>query len=72
MIKQFTIIRKETLQFLNIAKGSLFELETQLFIAFDLKLIKESETDNLLLQLENLGKLINGYIRFLKTKLPTN
>jgi len=31
---------KDTIQFLYISRGSLYELETQLFIAFDLEYIK--------------------------------
>jgi len=33
----------DTIQFLHIAKGSLYELETQLFLAFDQEYLKQSE-----------------------------
>lgn len=33
----------DTIQFLHIARGSLYELETQLFLAFDQEYLKQSE-----------------------------
>jgi four helix bundle protein len=60
---------KETIQFLNIARGSLFELETQSYISKDLDFISEEQLTNLIEIIENLGKLINGYIRYQKSKL---
>ncbi|HET8829290.1 MAG TPA: four helix bundle protein [Pelobium sp.] len=60
---------KEAIQFLNIARGSLFELETQIYISKDLNFISEHQLTNSLEQIENLGKLINGYIRFQRSKL---
>ena len=67
---------KETIQFLNISRGSLYELETQLYISKDLKFINEEQLNNCLQQIESLGKLINGFIRFknstIKANKPTN
>ncbi len=60
---------KETIQFLNIVRGSLFELETQSYISKDLTFISEEQLTNLIEIIENLGKLINGYIRYQKSKL---
>lgn len=60
---------KETIQFLNIARGSLFELETQSYISNDLAFISDEQLTNLIEQIENLGKLINGYMRYQKSKL---
>jgi four helix bundle protein len=59
---------KETIQFLNISRGSLYELETQLYISKDLAFINEDELNNCLQKIENLGKLINGFIRFNNSK----
>ena len=50
--------KKETIQFLSIARGSLFELETQLYI------ITEDQLGICLDKIENLGKLLNGFIRY--------
>lgn len=59
---------KETIQFLNISRGSLYELETQLYISKDLAFINEDELKSCLQKIENLGKLINGFIRFNNSK----
>jgi len=67
---------KETIQFLNIFRGSLYELESQLYISKDLKFINEEQLSTCLQQIESLGKLINGFIRFknltIKANKPTN
>ena len=60
---------KETIQFLNIARGSLYELETQIYISKDLNFITETQLINTIEQIENLGKLVNGYIRYQRSKL---
>lgn len=56
--------KKETIQFLSIARGSLFELETQLYISKDLLYITEDQLGVCLDKIENLGKLLNGFIRY--------
>lgn len=56
--------KKETLQFLHIARGSLYELETQLFIANDLKFMKAQQLESLLLQLEDSRRLLSGLINY--------
>jgi four helix bundle protein len=35
--------KKETIHFLHIARGSIYELETQLYVAFDLSFISENK-----------------------------
>ncbi|RYF09816.1 MAG: four helix bundle protein [Flavobacteriales bacterium] len=56
---------KETIQFLAISRGSLYELETQIYVSFDIGLISETQLSECINQIEILGKLINGYIRYL-------
>lgn len=56
--------KKETLQFLHIARGSLYELETQLFIANDLNFMKAEQLESLLLQLEDSRRLLSGLINY--------
>jgi four helix bundle protein len=56
---------KETIQFLAIARGSLYELETQLYISFDIGFISQIQLDESISEVEVLGKLINGYKRYL-------
>jgi len=48
--------KKETLQFLHMAKGSLNELETQLLLSVDLNFAAEKEVDAVLLILESTRK----------------
>lgn len=60
--------KKETVQFLHIARGSLFELETQLFIASDLSYIDEECLEKLLMQLDDCKKLLNGLIKYFENK----
>ena len=59
---------KERIQFFTISRGSLYELETQLYISKDLAFINEDELNNCLQKIESLGKLINGFILFINTK----
>ena len=55
---------KETIHFLHIARGSLFELETQTILAGDLNYI--SDVDNILKEIERVKKLLNGFINYHK------
>lgn len=59
---------KETIHFLYISKGSLFELETQLYLAFDLNYISKEQLDNLSEQVTTCKKLLNGFINYFKSK----
>lgn len=56
--------KKETIQFLHIARGSLFELETQFFIAADLSFINEVELEKRIQQLDDCKRLLNGLINY--------
>ncbi|MES2650733.1 MAG: four helix bundle protein [Bacteroidota bacterium] len=56
---------KETIHFLTIARGSLYELETQLYISKDISIISDEQLNICLTEIEILGKLINGYIRYI-------
>ena len=57
---------KETVQFLYIARGSIYELETQLYLTFDLQFINQQQLDNTIEQIITCKKLINGFINYLK------
>lgn len=56
--------RKETLQFLHIFRGSLYELETQMYIAFDLSYVNEEKLKKLLSDLEECRRLLSGLINY--------
>ena len=62
---------KDTIRFLYIARGSLYELETQLFLSSDLGFIKKSELDDVLEHIVVCKKLINGFIKYYN-KLAAN
>ena len=54
---------KEKNQFYYIAKGSLAELETQLYIAFDIGYIDKIFLDEILQQASLTHRLLNGLIK---------
>jgi len=58
---------KEFYQFLNVALGSSFELETQLIIAKEFKYIDQQELDNLSSLIIDIQKMINGLQKSLAT-----
>jgi len=57
---------KETIHFLYIAKGSLQEVETQLYLSFDLGYISEIALKNILEKVISNKKLLNGFINYYK------
>ncbi len=56
---------KETIHFLHIARGSLYEAETQILLAKDLNLTT-FEIDGILGEIERVKKLLNGFINYHK------
>jgi four helix bundle protein len=61
---------KEFAQFLSIALGSAYELDTQLILAFDLGLIPDSQLKLIVPKLEMLQKMLFGLHKKLKENLP--
>lgn len=59
---------KETIHFLHISRGSLYELETQFYLALDQQYINENEFKIILEQIQTCKKLINGFINYYKNK----
>ncbi len=57
---------KETIHFLYVSKGSLYELETQLYLALDQEYISKLDFDEIQKQLAICKKLINGFINYYK------
>ena len=58
----------EFIQFLGIARGSLHEVETQLIVACDLGFLKKADLERLGTSVQEVGRLLNGLIRSLKSK----
>lgn len=59
-------IPKGTLVFLYISRGSIFELETQLYIAFDQNYIDETFFIKIDEEIQTSKKLLNGFINYFK------
>ena len=59
---------KEKLQFFNIARGSLIELDNQLSVALDVHYISNDTTTQFSLQVELVHKLINGLRKYARNK----
>ena len=57
---------KETIHVLYIAKGSLHEVETQLYLSFDLEYISEQELNKILEKVISTKKILNGFINYYK------
>ena len=57
---------KEFIQFLHVAKGSTSEVQSQLYLALDLKYISEATFKELYELLEEIIRLISGFVRYLK------
>ena len=59
--------RGEFQQFLGHARGSLYELETQILIAAKLGYMQPSEKESLLTEAQQLGRILNALIASLKS-----
>ena len=59
---------KDFVHFLNTARGSLYELKTQLYIAREIAYLTEEDFSSLHKQIENLSHKIVSMIKFLKAK----
>lgn len=58
--------KNERIQFLYISRGSLYEIETQLFLALDQSFIEKRDLKRCLDQITSCKKLVQGYINYLK------
>jgi len=58
--------RQEFIQFLSFSKSSASEVRSQLYRAFDRKHINQSDFDDLSNQAQEIGKMIGGFIKYLK------
>ncbi len=58
--------RREFIQFLAIAKGSNSEVISQLYRALDFRYISKSDFDKVYPCANEIGKMIGGFIKYLK------
>ena len=56
--------KKDTIQFLHISRGSLYELETLLNIAVMVEVLSENEFNKISPLIDKCMQLINGLIRY--------
>ena len=66
---------KDAIQFFFVARGSLYELETQLYIASDQKYIAVEQSALCFEEITKCKQLINGFVSYyksLKTRITNN
>jgi len=64
--------KKEFINFLGIAHASAAELQSHLYVALDQKYIFHSEFSLLYRETNEVSKMIQGFINYLKTSKPKN
>jgi four helix bundle protein len=57
---------KEAIQIFYIARGSLYEVETQLYIALDQNYLNQSEFEGLITEITSCKQMLNGLIKYFK------
>lgn len=57
---------KEFVFYLFIAKGSLGEVRSQLYISKDFKYISDNDFENIMKKLEVISKSLSGFIKYLR------
>lgn len=60
--------KKEFLQFINVAQGSISELDTQLELSLMLEYISKDQYDKLMHDLKTISKMLFGLSRSLREK----
>lgn len=63
---QGRLTKGEFKQFLGIARGSLYELETQILLAKEMNFLVEPQTVQLLKDIQDINRMLNGLIKSLK------
>ena len=59
--------KKDFIKFLIIARGSISEIQNDLYIALDLKYINQNNFQEAYVLAKDLGKQINGFIKYLRS-----
>ena len=55
---------KDTINFLHISRGSLYELETQCFVALDQKYFTDEQFEHINDSIQSCKRLRNGFINY--------
>ena len=55
---------KDTINFLHISRGSLYELETQCFVALDQKYFTDEQFEHINDSIQSCKRLLNGFINY--------
>lgn len=63
---------KEFIQFLYIAMGSIFELQSQIYMALDLSYMSKEEFKDIFTTSNEVAKLTGGFIKYLKKTKTTD
>jgi four helix bundle protein len=59
---------KDSIQFFFISRGSLYEVETQIIVSFDLGYITIEEQNSILDNIKSCKRLLNGFINYFQNK----
>ena len=59
---------KESIQFFFISRGSLYEVETQTIISFELGYITKDQQNTILDNIRSCKRLLNGFISYFQNK----
>lgn len=59
---------QENIQFCRQARGSLFELIDHIYVAIDENYINTEVCDNIILEIREIIRLLNGYIKYLSVR----
>lgn len=62
----------ESLKYLSKAKGYIYEVETQLYLAERLNYITQEELNAMLEQLDSAKRLLFGFIKYYKRSAPSS
>ncbi len=63
---------KEMTNFLNIAGGSIAEVQSQLYVALDLKYIEAASFESLYSLADETGRLLTGFMNYLRRSKSGN
>lgn len=62
--------QKDSIRFFYISRGSLYELETQLYLVYDLGFINQESLEKKLETLQKSKKLLSGFIKYFASLIP--